>query len=44
MLAKVVNDNARKLMLHGDLESFASMLAPTVGRAPIKLFWRQPWL
>ena len=32
MLAKVVNDHAGKLNLRGDLESFASRLAPTVGR------------
>ena len=29
LLAKVVNDNAGKLILRGDLEFFASKLAPT---------------
>ena len=44
LLAKVVNDNAGKLILRGDLEFFASKLAPTLGRAWIRISWQQPWL
>jgi hypothetical protein len=39
LIAKVVNDNAGKLIPRGDLELFASKLAPTIGCVWIRFFW-----